>query len=885
VAGSAVRFAYLGLLVLLIGSGAGDEQASRVSAEAAHVESMSNNDVHEESRSGSVMVGVGNRREEVDEPTSNDNENFESRSESITAALGYIDEELDGDNDGTTQKDVTSTMERQSSITYETALPSDDASYTNRFGLNCSQHELLQCNALQKIGYKLHDVEELLSKCPQSCALSLLSSTGYGEDEVGAITGGGANRFLRPKGTSVHSTTRNRKLSPVTTPDTAKPQDQPTCFDGKCQDEALYRSKLALPCKRFAVFDCSQFVSVGFTANETMELLDNCPCSCNAECWSSRASKVLPPSALPTATPSSVPTVSPQPTLTPLTFVIGGTTFGIRLVFMTAYMVVEDIAILDNAINEVVSAQIGSGESDSRAFELSTSVVSQGFTTSRWALDLRLSGAASVTLRNSAINRSGEYDASLVPVVKDLDGSIKSVFVEEQRKNRFIDFLRTSESQTFEHVADVDFVGFYTSPPTESPTQIPSPVPSPLPSRSPVTDAPTHLPSAGPTSSSPTRKSSPFPTLTPSDPPKVCESAGSRCGSADTLSCCPGDRCVLVPDVGGRCLYVKPTPSSSAAPSSLPSSAPYGSPSAEPSALPSSEPTNRPSPSPITNGPTSRPTSCIPPGDLCAIDDDATPCCVQNKCTQILGIGARCIYVDTFATDSPTSQPLSSPLSDKPSRATESSEPTTRSSRAPSTKEPSPGGSSVTRVSRSPAGYPTSKPVWTWEDVNTAILARRQPNKPESTLIDEESSGVDSRSENQENEGAFKPNQVIAEDVEEDKSSSWTKSEMSTSAVFIGVYVAVGVVCLALTAVAAYYVYLPERKKKRETDNVERREVDNHNVSSDGEETEYNVPDRVHRGARDRDRRFVVEMSDSFSLYAGRRKRDDRQRRNRWYCS
>eukprot|EP00562_Extubocellulus_spinifer_P018607 CAMPEP_0178591466 /NCGR_PEP_ID=MMETSP0697-20121206/28805_1 /TAXON_ID=265572 /ORGANISM="Extubocellulus spinifer, Strain CCMP396" /LENGTH=108 /DNA_ID=CAMNT_0020228331 /DNA_START=71 /DNA_END=394 /DNA_ORIENTATION=+ len=94
VAGSAVRFAYLGLLVLLIGSGAGDEQASRVSAEAAHVESMSNNDVHEESRSGSVMVGVGNRREEVDEPTSNDNENFESRSESITAALGYIDEEL-----------------------------------------------------------------------------------------------------------------------------------------------------------------------------------------------------------------------------------------------------------------------------------------------------------------------------------------------------------------------------------------------------------------------------------------------------------------------------------------------------------------------------------------------------------------------------------------------------------------------------------------------------------------------------------------------------------------------------------------------------------------------------------------------------------------------
>lgn len=522
---------------------------------------------------------------------------------------------------------------------------------------------------------------------------------------------------------------------------------------------------------------------------------------------------------------------------------------------MTTYMVVEDIAILDNAINEVVSAQIGLEESDGLAFEFSTSVVSQEFKTSRWALDIRLSGAASVTLRNSAINRIGEYDASLVPTAKDLEGSIKSTFVEEQPKKLLINLLQASESQTFGHVADVNFAGFYTSPPTESPTQIPSPLPSPLPSRSPVTDAPTLKPS-------------PFPTSTPSNPPKVCESAGSRCGDVDTLPCCPGDRCVLVPDVGGRCLYVKPTPSPSAAPTFRPSSAPYGSPSAEPSPLPSSEPTNRPSPSPITNEPTSRPTYCVPPGDLCSIGDDATPCCVQNECTQIHGIGARCIYVDPLDTDSPTSQPSSSPLTDEPSKAPESREPTPRPSRAPATKEPSPGPS-VTPVSSIPAGDPNPKPVMTWEDVNTAMLERQQPNKPESTLIDEESSGVDSRNENQENENDFKPNQLTAEDAEENKSSNWVMSETSTSAVFIGIYVAVGVVCMALTAVAAYYVYRPTRKKKRETEKV----VNSHISSPGGGETEYNVPNRVQRGVvlrgTDGDHRFralVVDMSDSLSL-------------------
>ena len=321
-----MRFAYLGLL--LIGSGAGDEQLIRASAEAASVESMSNDGVNEESRSGSVMVGVDNKQEEVDEPISNDSVSFGGRSESmvavgnrrdademarprikvsmkgkssggggngagnanaaaITAAFGYIDEELNTGNDGSTQKDVASNIEGR--VIYETAMPIDDASYTNRFGLSCSQHELLRCNALQKIGYTLHDVEELLRKCPQSCALSVSSSTGYGEDDVGAVTGGGADRFPRPtkadKGTRVHYTTRQRKPSQTTVPDSTKPQDQPICFDGKCQDEVLYRSKLGLPCKRFALFDCSQFVSVGFTANETMELLDNCPCSCKVECW------------------------------------------------------------------------------------------------------------------------------------------------------------------------------------------------------------------------------------------------------------------------------------------------------------------------------------------------------------------------------------------------------------------------------------------------------------------------------------------------------------------------------------------------------------------------------------------------------------------------
>ena len=100
--------------------------------------------------------------------------------------------------------------------------------------------------------------------------------------------------------------------------------------------------------------------------------------------------------------------------------------------------------------------------------------------------------------------------------------------------------------------------------------------------------SPTEVASSEP-SFSPT---TPIPTFYPTEPPKTCEAAGSRCGLLDTLPCCPGDRCVLIKGYGGRCLWVKPTPSPSAAPSSAPTRSPTSSPSYRPSSTPSGAPSS-----------------------------------------------------------------------------------------------------------------------------------------------------------------------------------------------------------------------------------------------------------------------------------------------------
>ena len=102
------------------------------------------------------------------------------------------------------------------------------------------------------------------------------------------------------------------------------------------------------------------------------------------------------------------------------------------------------------------------------------------------------------------------------------------------------------------------------------------------------TTSPTEVASSEP-SFSPT---TPLPTFYPTEPPKTCEAAGSRCGLLDTLPCCPGDRCVLIKGYGGRCLWVKPTPSPSAAPSSAPTRSPTSSPSYRPSSTPSAAPSS-----------------------------------------------------------------------------------------------------------------------------------------------------------------------------------------------------------------------------------------------------------------------------------------------------
>eukprot|EP00563_Minutocellus_polymorphus_P010698 CAMPEP_0181062148 /NCGR_PEP_ID=MMETSP1070-20121207/22914_1 /TAXON_ID=265543 /ORGANISM="Minutocellus polymorphus, Strain NH13" /LENGTH=156 /DNA_ID=CAMNT_0023142179 /DNA_START=1 /DNA_END=469 /DNA_ORIENTATION=- len=86
-----------------------------------------------------------------------------------------------------------------------------------------------------------------------------------------------------------------------------------TCFDGKCKDDPLFRSKFF-------------FQAVGFSPSEVTDLVRSCPCSCKQECpgpslpdtesIAVQTPAPAPVSTAPTPSPTKEPT-SPHPTSQP----------------------------------------------------------------------------------------------------------------------------------------------------------------------------------------------------------------------------------------------------------------------------------------------------------------------------------------------------------------------------------------------------------------------------------------------------------------------------------------------------------------------------------------------------------------------------------------
>ena len=158
------------------------------------------------------------------------------------------------------------------SSTAATVAAADNPSYVSSLGLSCAEHSKLRCDKMGALGYDGFEVDELLQSCPKSCATSSQKGAyrlNNNNDDVGDNDErlAGLHRGLD----QYYATDNNRR------------SDQ-TCFGGHCQDDPGYLSKLNMPCERFEIFDCRGFANVGFTLEETDELVNSCPCACKEEC-------------------------------------------------------------------------------------------------------------------------------------------------------------------------------------------------------------------------------------------------------------------------------------------------------------------------------------------------------------------------------------------------------------------------------------------------------------------------------------------------------------------------------------------------------------------------------------------------------------------------
>ena len=174
-------------------------------------------------------------------------------------------------------------------LLHTTAGAIDDPSYVSPLGLTCAEHLQLDCNKMGALGYYTFEVDDLLRSCPKSCVYSPppvngnFLRLGRGKKNTHRVNNGADNNnpFIRDSANQ-YTIDNNRRQRPQASSLTRAADE--TCYRGFCQDDLGYRSKIGLPCERFDMFDCKQFAEVGFTPEETEDLLSSCPCACKEEC-------------------------------------------------------------------------------------------------------------------------------------------------------------------------------------------------------------------------------------------------------------------------------------------------------------------------------------------------------------------------------------------------------------------------------------------------------------------------------------------------------------------------------------------------------------------------------------------------------------------------
>ena len=160
-------------------------------------------------------------------------------------------------------------------------LPSctDDESYRSSLGLSCFQHRHLDCNGLSQLGLiNNRELERLLASCPASC-----NTPSCSEEHTRLI---GKDNKAAGKRTR-HNDTENRVSELLPAGREVQRRDQSSCYPNwpsSCQDDASYTNKIGLGCPQMIVFSCDEMHKIGFSEQESYDLINACPCSCGIMC-------------------------------------------------------------------------------------------------------------------------------------------------------------------------------------------------------------------------------------------------------------------------------------------------------------------------------------------------------------------------------------------------------------------------------------------------------------------------------------------------------------------------------------------------------------------------------------------------------------------------
>ena len=174
---------------------------------------------------------------------------------------------------------VTATSPRQSGL----AWCADDESYRSSLGLSCFQHRHLDCGALPLVGLiGRQELASLMASCPVSCNAPPCSD----EHKRLVSTGGDNDALKRTIATSRQD--REYKTSEfLPEARTVRRREQSSCYPNwptTCQDDPSYTNKIGLDCSKMIVFTCDEMHKLGFSDQETHDLITSCPCSCGIMC-------------------------------------------------------------------------------------------------------------------------------------------------------------------------------------------------------------------------------------------------------------------------------------------------------------------------------------------------------------------------------------------------------------------------------------------------------------------------------------------------------------------------------------------------------------------------------------------------------------------------